>query len=117
MALHAQEFDNKEKAAEASKKIAQIIQDNLNIDEEWDNFKMHFDKVHPYFFEKLKQWCSDLTEENLKMCAYFKIGMTTKQIAQLLHVIPRSVLISRYRLKKKLQLPEDKDLSDFIRGL
>jgi DNA-binding NarL/FixJ family response regulator len=78
---------------------------------------MHFDKVHQHFFEKLKQSCSDLTEENLKMCAYFKIGMTTKQIAHLLHVDPHSVIVSRYRLKKKLQLPDGESLDDFIRNL
>jgi DNA-binding CsgD family transcriptional regulator len=61
--------------------------------------------------------CRDLTEENLRMCAYFKIGMTTKQLAQLLHIIPRSVIINRYRLKKKLQLSDSENLDDFIRNL
>jgi tetratricopeptide (TPR) repeat protein len=114
---NAQIFDNKENAAEIAKKTDEIIRNNLNIDEEWDTFKMHFDKVHQHFFEKLKQSCSNLTEENLKMCAYFKIGMTTKQIAQLLHVDPHSVIISRYRLKKKLQLSDGESLDDFVRNL
>jgi len=108
---------NEEDAAEIATKADEIIRNNLNVDEEWADFKMHFEKVHPHFFEKLTQSCSSLTEENLKMCAYFKIGMATKQIAQLLHVIPRSVIINRYRLKKKLQLPEEQDLDDFIRNL
>ena len=117
METNAQIFDNKENAAEIAKKTNEIIHSNLNVDEEWDTFKMHFEKVHQHFFEKLKQSCSDLTEENLKMCAYFKIGMTTKQIAQLLHVDPHSVIISRYRLKKKLQLPDGESLDDFVRNL
>jgi tetratricopeptide (TPR) repeat protein len=117
METNAQIFDNKENAPKIAQKTDEIIRNNLNIDEEWDTFKIHFDKVHQHFFEKLKQSCSNLTEENLKMCAYFKIGMTTKQIAQLLHVDPHSVIISRYRLKKKLQLPDDESVDDFIRNL
>lgn len=115
--LNTQILDNKENAIKMAKKIDEIIESNINIDEEWENFKMHFDKVHPNFFEKLKHLCSDLTEENLKLCAYIKIGMTTKQIAQILHVIPSTIFTSRYRLKKKLQHVEEKDVDDFIRGL
>lgn len=100
-----------------AKKVDEVIQNNLNIDEEWKNFIVHFDKVHPHFFEKLKQYHSDLTEENLKMCAYIKMRMTTKQIAQLFHVVPRSIITNRHRLKKKLQLDDDMDLDDFIGNL
>ena len=113
----AQIFDNKDNSIKIAKKINEIIQNNLNIDEEWENFKMHFDKVHPDFFEKLKQACDSLTEENLRMCAYIKIRLTNKQIAQLLHVIPNTVITSRYRLKKKLQLADDEDLDCFISKL
>jgi tetratricopeptide (TPR) repeat protein len=112
--LTSQIFDNKEYAVRTAQKIDEIIQSNLNIDEEWENFKMHFDKVHPHFFEKLKQHCGDLTEENLKMCAYIKMRMTTKQIAQLLQVIPNSIITNRYRLKKKLNLADEEDLDGFI---
>jgi tetratricopeptide (TPR) repeat protein len=117
MELNAQIVDNKENATEIAAKTDEIIRNNLNIDEEWNTFKIHFDKVHQHFFEKLKQACGNLTEENLKMCAYFKIGMSTKQIAQLLHVDPHSVIISRYRLKKKLQLPDDESIDNFVRNL
>jgi hypothetical protein len=112
-----QMYNDKENAIHIATKTDEIIRRNLNIDEEWANFKMHFDKVHPHFFEKLKRLCGDLTEENLRMCAYFKIGMTTKQLAQLLHIIPRSVIINRYRLKRKLQLTDSENLDDFIRNL
>ena len=117
MELNAQIFDNERNAIEIAIKTDEIIQNSLDIDEEWANFKMHFDKVHPHFFEKLKQLCGDLTEENMKLCAYFKIGMTTKQIAQLLHVVPRSIITNRYRLKKKLQLSDKQDFDDFIRNI
>ena len=107
-------FDNQENTVKNTAKIDEVIRDNLNIDDEWENFKMHFDKVHPHFFEKLKQRCSDLTEENLKMCAYIKIGMSNKQIAQLLNIAHTSVIVSHHRIKKKLQLPENEDIGRFV---
>ena len=115
--LNIQMLNNKENAGISAKKINEIIKSNLNADEEWDNFKLHFEKVHPLFFEKLKQLCNNLTEENLKMCAYIKMGISTKQTSQLLHVAPRSIIINRYRLKKRLKLSDDKNLEDFIISL
>ena len=112
--LTLQIVDNQKNAVKTAQKIDDIVQASLNIDDEWDNFKMHFDKVHPHFFDKLKQHCSDLTDENLKMCAYIKMRMTTKQIAQLLQVVPNSIITNRYRLKKKLQLNDEEDLDRFI---
>jgi len=109
MELNSQEYNK-----EVKTKISEIIRNNLNIDEEWTNFKLHFDSVHPNFFEKLKQMSSDLTEENLKICAYIKMGMTSKQIAQLMNVVKGSVDKSLQRLKKKLQLSEEESLKSFI---
>jgi DNA-binding NarL/FixJ family response regulator len=110
MEINTQTLDNKQNATKIAVKIDEIIHSNLSTDEEWDNFKMHFVKVHPHFFK-------NLTEDNLKMCAYIKIGLTNKQIAQFLHVAPSSIIISRYRLKKKMQLPDEEDLTTFIGNL
>ena len=115
--LTAKLLDNKANTDTVAQKIDKIIKNNLNIDTEWENFKMHFDKVHPHFFEKLKQQHPDLTEENLKMCAYIKMRITTKQIAQLLQVTPGSILTNRYRLKKKLNLVDQENLDSFIDNL
>ena len=115
--LSTQAINNKENTEKSLTKIEKFITSNLSVDEEWENFKMHFDKVHPHFFKKLKRMCNDLTEENLKMSAYIKMGMTTKQIAQLLNIANNSVTISRHRIKKKLKLPEKESLSRFINSL
>jgi DNA-binding NarL/FixJ family response regulator len=117
MALNEQIIQNKEDAEKTAKAINELIKSNLSIDKEWDNFKLHFEKVHPNFFEKLKQSCKELTEDNLKTCAYIKIGMSNKQIAHLLNVAPNSIIISRYRMKKKLQLSDSEDLKTFLDNL
>ena len=108
---------NNQNNQETLSKIKEIVKSSLDVDDEWNKFKMHFDKVHPDFFRKLKQKCTDLTDENLKMCAYIKMRMSTKQISQLLNVIPKTVTISRYRIKKKLNLTEEEDLDSFIEKL
>jgi len=112
--LNTQAINNKENTYKYLKKVEEIIHGNLSVDEEWSNFKMHFDKVHPHFFKKLKRLCGNLTEDNLKMCAYIKMGMTTKQIAQLLNIADSSVVISRHRIKKKLKLSAQENLVHFI---
>ena len=115
--LSTRAANNNENTPKYLKKIEEIITGSLNADEEWEKFKMHFEKVHPNFFKKLKRLGGGLTEENLIICAYIKMGMNTKQIAELLNIANGSVLISRHRIKKKLNLPEKESLSKFICAL
>jgi tetratricopeptide (TPR) repeat protein/DNA-binding NarL/FixJ family response regulator len=115
--INTQAINKKENATKIATKIDEIIHNNLSVDKEWENFKMHFDKVHPHFFKKLKNLCKELTEENLKMSAYIKMGMTTKQIAQLLNITDRSVVTNRHRMKKKLKLADKESLSTYIFSL
>ena len=100
--------------ADTLSKIENIVKNNLTIDDDWSNFKLHFDKVHPQFFENLKSKSGELTDENMKLCAYIKMKMSTKQIAQLLHVIPETVTVNKCRIKKKLKLSDKDDFDDFI---
>jgi len=102
---------------EIKKKLADIIKTDLNTESERNNFMLHFEQVHPRFFEKLKERSNELTEHNLHLCAYFRIGMSSKQIAQILNVSFDTIRINRYRLRKKLRLSEDEDLYDFLRNL
>ena len=114
---NAQAINNNEDSTKAQMKIEEIIHSNFNMDEEWDNFKMHFEKVHPHFFKKLKKMGNELTEENMKLIAYLKMGMSTKQIAQMLNITEMSVSKSRQRIKKKLKLEEQENLAEFIGSL
>ena len=99
--------------------IQNIVKSNINTDKDWEDFMLHFKKIHPCFFQRLKEFpCSnELTENELRLCAYFRIGMSNKQIAQILNVSPESVRMHRYRLKKKFALKEESNLDDFIRNL
>ncbi|MDR0865507.1 MAG: hypothetical protein LBO74_11325 [Candidatus Symbiothrix sp.] len=89
----------------------------LQKDDHWAVFKMHFDRVHSDFYKKLKEISPHLTENELRICAYILIGIEAKQIANMLSVNHRSIITCRYRIRKKLQLGEDDLLDNFIRNL
>ncbi len=103
---------------EDSKKLRALkrtIQSNLNLDNDWERFKIHFDQVHEGFIEKLGQQFPALTSQDLRHCAYIRMNLSTKEIAQLINITPASVQKSRVRLKKKLELGREVDLFHFIR--
>jgi tetratricopeptide (TPR) repeat protein len=96
------------------KNMRRSIKNNIGFDTEWDKVKLHFEDVHKDFFEKLKNISPELTQNELKHCAYIKISMSTKEIASLLGIDAQSVRVNRYRMKKKLKLAEAEDLIGFI---
>lgn len=96
------------------RKISGLIQSNLNLDNDWEQFKLHFIMVHPSFFSKLNERFPNLTPNEHRLSAYLKINLNTKEIAQMLNVSPDAVVKSRYRLRKKLELPSEADLAEFM---
>lgn len=97
--------------------INEAVGNSLRSDDDWSRFKLHFDGVHPSFFTKLKEHSGDLTENDLRLCAYLRIGMRAKEIAAMLAVSAASINTARYRLRKKLGLAKDDNLDDFIRKI
>ncbi len=99
------------------KEVNDVIGDSLKNDDEWQRFKLHFDRVHPDLIVKLKDASSKLKEYDLRLCSNIRIGMRAKQIAEMLSVSPDSVNSNRYRLRKKLGLKRMDSLDDFIRNI
>lgn len=99
------------------KQINDVVGNSLKSDDEWSRFKLHFDSVHPSFFVKLKGASEELTENDLRLCAYIRIGMRSKEIAEMLAVSPASINSNRYRLRKKLNIGKGDSLEDFIRKI
>ena len=90
---------------------------NMDFDNDWEKFRLHFNEVHPNFFDKLRQINKTLNPNETRLCAYIRMQLATKEIAQLSGISPDSVQKNRYRLKKKLGLEREINLIDFIRGL
>lgn len=90
------------------------ISDSLRLDEDWEVFNKHFTDVHPHFLEKLKLNYTDITTDELKLCAYLKIQLSSKEIARLINISVDAVNKRRNRLRKKLNISADEDFHGFF---
>ena len=96
-------------------KIIRLISSELDVASEWEQFAEHFDQVHAHFLKKLKEHCPALTTTELKLAAYLRLNLTTKEIAHLMNISIRGVETARYRLRKKLGITSnDINLYDFL---
>jgi hypothetical protein len=84
------------------KGIKSSLKDSQYLDAEWDKFKLHFEQVHPDFFTDLRNRHPSLTNNELRLYAYFHINLSTKEIAALLSIEPASVRQAKARLNKKM---------------
>ena len=101
-------------AAAGLKKMIKTLSEDDNMDKEWENFSKHFDKVHGDFVTGLKEKHPAITGNELKLCAYLRMNLSTKEIAQLMNISVRGVEISRYRLRKKLGISSEVNLFDYL---
>jgi ligand-binding sensor domain-containing protein len=96
-------------------KIIRALDMELDTAGEWEQFAKHFDSVHTNYLKKLKEFCPDISSSELKLAAYLRLNLSSKEISQLMNISIRSVETSRYRLRKKLGLTnEDTNLYDFL---
>lgn len=105
--------DNPQVIAEL-KKMTRSLSEDDNMDKEWENFTKHFDKVNSDFVLVLKEAHPSITPNELKLCAYLRMNLSTKEIAQLMNISVRGVEISRYRLRKKLGITSETNLFDYL---
>ncbi|MCA1761782.1 MAG: two-component regulator propeller domain-containing protein [Cryomorphaceae bacterium] len=112
--LNNLEKDVPEKLKQKVKQIERVIESDVRLDKNWERFESHFDQVHENFFKRLRSNYPELTPKDQKLCAYLRMNLTTKEIAPLLNISVRGVEISRYRLRKKMELDSDVNLVSFI---
>jgi len=94
--------------------IKSLIKDSLHLDNDWEVFKKHFTDVHPDFFEILIKRYPDLTTDELKLSAYLKIQLSSKEIARLINISVSAVNKRRNRIRKKLNISPKDDLYEFL---
>lgn len=92
--------------------IQKLLDSYLNIEDK--TFEIQMDELHQGFFKELKARFPSLSNNDLRLCAYIKIGLNSKEIAEMLNIQPSSSYISRSRLRKKLNLKADEDLYSFL---
>ena len=91
-----------------------MINEEDKIDEQWEQFTSHFDNVHSGFLTALKAKYPNISPNELKLSAYLRMNLSSKEIAQLMNISVRGVEVSRYRLRKKLQIPTETSLYEFL---
>ncbi|MBN1985042.1 MAG: regulator, partial [Prolixibacteraceae bacterium] len=90
------------------------IDKNISNQDDWQIFETNFERAHEQFFHKIKEAYPDLTSSDLRLCAYLRMNLSSKEIAPLLGISVRGVENHRYRLRKKLNLEHDESLTDII---
>lgn len=108
--MNKDKFPNSQRYRSFVKKLDSSIEDT----EDWKRFEVNFKELHEDFFERLLKSYPSLTPKDLKLCAYLKMNLTTKEIAPLMGITIRGVEIHRYRLRKKLDMDSSDNLSNFL---
>jgi DNA-binding CsgD family transcriptional regulator len=97
--------------------IIKIIDRNLNNTDDWQVFEEAFNNADKDFLKKVKNQHPSLTSNDLRLCTYLRLNLSSKEIAPLLNISSRSVEVKRYRLRKKMGLQRESSLSDYILGI
>ena len=94
--------------------VMKVIEENLNNKEDWKFFEEAFNHADKDFFKKVKEIHPELTSNDLRLCVYLRMNLSSKEIAPLLNISHRSVEIKRYRLRKKINLSRDINLNGYF---
>ena len=114
---HLNSIIKKSKNQEVKNEIQKVIQSidkNMAGDNDWEQFEIHFDQVHGDFMSRFKKEYPDLSPQEIKLSAYLRMNLSSKEIAYLMNISTRGIEIARYRLRKKIKLERTDNLQEFI---
>jgi len=94
--------------------IKKAIKSNSLNKHEWETFEENLNQIHNQFSINLSKKYPNLTSKDIKLCIYLKMNLSSKEIAPMMNISFRSIEIQRYRLRKKLNLTKEENLSKFL---
>nr|MBD3623433.1 hypothetical protein [Sunxiuqinia sp.] len=94
--------------------LTRKIEENITSQDDWQVFETNFERAHEQFLNKIKEMYPELTAKDLRLCAFLRMNLASKEIAPLLGISVRGVENHRYRLRKKMSLDHDEKLIDLI---
>ncbi|MEQ9265204.1 MAG: tetratricopeptide repeat protein [Balneolaceae bacterium] len=94
--------------------LSNLVDYSFTLDNDWKQFRMHFEEVHSSFYHVLKDRYGDLTPNEMRLSALVKLNLSIKEMAAILGISPDSVKTARYRLRKKLGLNTEDNLTEFM---
>ncbi|HCR90431.1 MAG TPA: hypothetical protein DIW50_08235 [Prolixibacteraceae bacterium] len=109
----------KDTTPEGKQKIKTLISDNkrVSLNSNWDEFEILFEKVHFSFYEKLNTQFPNLTANERKICAFLKLNMSNKDIAQITFQSDDALKKARLRLRQKLAIGRETNLVAFLQNI
>ena len=99
---------------EEMRNIIKTIYRNLSDNDSWERFAYHFDQVHGGYLKKLSENNVKLSPREIKLAAFLRMNLSSKEISTMLNITERSVELARYRLRKKLKLSRDQNLVEYL---
>ena len=112
--LNLEKMPDAENKPSDFKQIFHLLNEVEKRDADWSQFSIYFDQVHSNFLADLRERHPNITPNELKLCAYMKMNLSSKEIAQIMSITIRAIQVSRYRLRKKLNIPSDANLFDYL---
>ena len=94
--------------------LTRLVNKGQNQEKEWADFNVQFESINKNFYARIRQAYPDISPNDLKICALIKLNLSIKEMAGILNISPDSVKTARYRLRKKLQLNSEDNLTEFI---
>ncbi|HUH18268.1 triple tyrosine motif-containing protein [Albibacterium sp.] len=96
------------------RQLMRLVKSGERTNEDWEKFSIHFNNANEGFFSNLKERHPDLTSNELKLCAYLRMNLSSKEIAQLMNITIKGVEVGRYRLRKKLNISPEVNLHTYL---
>src|SRR5690606_16913568 len=96
------------------KAVLREIDRNINSEDDWKFFEDAFNNADKDFLRRIKAKHDSLTNHDLRLCAYLRLNLSSKEIAPLLNIPVKSVEMKLYMLRKKFDLPHQDNLTDYI---
>lgn len=90
------------------------INDEINDEKSWKEFEFYFNQTHQNFIHRLTEKYPELTSKDIKICAYIRLNLNSKEIASLLNISTRGMDAARLRLRKRFGLTTEQSLTKFI---
>jgi len=98
-------------------KLKDNVRDQLYVSKQTDLLRENIDALSTEYYEKLREEFPSLTKTEIKLCSFIRLKLSIAQIAHLQHIDTSSVVVGRYRLKKKLGLDTDENLDKFLQSI
>jgi DNA-binding CsgD family transcriptional regulator len=100
--------------AKLYQRLRNLIEKEFSDDSDWKAFDAYFENAHQNFIERFRRQYADVTTGDIRICCLLRMNLSTKEIASILHISIRAVELRRYRLRKRLGLEQETNLSEFL---